>query len=94
MNPRIEIYTKSFCTHCQRAKDLLRIKGVVFTEYDITTDAEKAGEMHRRSARQTVPGIFINDVPIGGCAELFELDEQGALNLLLGLIIPPVESLH
>lgn len=94
MNSQIEIYTKSLCTHCQRAKDLLRIKGVFFIEYDITTDVEKAGEMHRRSARQTVPGIFINDVSIGGCAELFDLDEQGKLNQLLGLVNPPVESLH
>lgn len=94
MGARIEIYTKSFCAYCQRAKDLLRIKGVNFTEYDITADSEKAAEMQRRSARQTVPWIFINDVSIGGCSELFELDELGELNTLLGLFSPPVESLH
>ncbi len=92
MHVQIEIYTKSFCSYCQRAKDLLRIKGVAFTEYDITADAEKAAEMHRRSAQRTVPGIFINNEPIGGCSELFALDEQGKLNPLLGLIISPAES--
>lgn len=94
MSVQIEIYTKSFCAYCQRAKDLLRIKGVAFTEYDITIDAEKAAEMRRRGAWQAVPGIFINNVPIGGCAELFHLDEQGELNTLLGLFTPPAESLH
>jgi glutaredoxin len=35
---RVEIYTKSYCPFCQRAKELLRIKGVAFIEHDVTTD--------------------------------------------------------
>jgi glutaredoxin 3 len=39
--------------------------------------------MQRRSQRQEVPGILINDTPIGGCLELFDLDERGDLDALL-----------
>jgi len=92
MSVKIEIYTKIYCAYCQRAKELLRIKGVSFVEYDITDDQFKAAEMQQRSLRQTIPGIFINDTPIGGCTELFDLDERGALDPLLGLNLTPGEA--
>ena len=87
MNAKIEIYTKVYCAYCQRAKDLLRIKGVTYVEYDITDDQHRAAEMQQRAQLQAVPGIFINDSLIGGCADLFDLDERGVLDALLGL--PP-----
>jgi len=79
----VEIYTKNHCPYCWRAKELLRIKGVDFQEYDITNDLPRAKEMIERSGRETVPEIFIDGKLIGGCVELFELDEQGLLNNLL-----------
>ncbi len=81
----VEIYTKSYCPYCTRAKELLRIKGVSFTEYDVTADPVREQEMHTRSGRQTVPEIFIEGVLIGGCNELFELDERGELDQVLDL---------
>ena len=85
MSSCIEIYTKDLCPYCQRAKELLRIKGAPFIEYDVTTDQVKAEEMLQRSKSRVVPEIFIDNQLIGGCAELFELDEKGELNGLLGL---------
>jgi glutaredoxin 3 len=82
---RIEIYTKSYCPFCQRAKELLRIKGVQFTEYDVTTDPLRQREMQERSGQATVPEIFVDGVLLGGCDELFELDEKGELDRLLDL---------
>lgn len=84
----VEIYTKSYCPYCQRAKELLRIKGVNFTEYDITQDAVKEAEMRQRSGRETVPEIFISGVLVGGCSDLFDLDEVGELDRLLGIRTP------
>ncbi len=81
----VEIYTKSYCPYCHRAKELLQIKGVDFTEYDVTDDPEKEREMRERSGRKTVPEIFIAGRLVGGCSELFESDEQGDLDELLGL---------
>lgn len=89
MSTKIEIYTKPYCAYCDRAKELLRIKGVNFVEYDITDDQHKAAEMQQRSQSQQVPGIFINDTPIGGCIELFDLNEKGDLDSLLGSSLIP-----
>ena len=87
----VEIYTKSYCPYCKRAKELLRIKGVDFTEYDVTEDPVREREMRERSGRTTVPEIFVDDSLIGGCSDLFDLDEKGELDALLGLN-PPGES--
>lgn len=83
MSVKVEIYTRLYCAHCQRAKDLLRIKGVDFVEHDITDGHPRAVEMQRPSQRQRVPEILIDKTPIGGCDELFDLDERGVLDALL-----------
>ncbi len=64
---------------------MLHIKGVPFTEYDVTSDCAKEQEMRRRSQRRTVPEIFVDGVLLGGCSELFELDEEGRLDAILDL---------
>jgi glutaredoxin 3 len=92
MSIKIEIYTKLYCAYCDRAKELLRIKGVNYVEYDITDDRLKAEEMQQRAPRQKVPGIFINDHPIGGCIELFDLNEKGDLDTLIGSSFSSNES--
>lgn len=90
MSVKIEIYTKAYCAYCQRAKELLRIKGMNFVEYDITDDRHKTVEMQQHSQQQTIPEIFINGALIGGCVELFDLDERGALDAMVGLESPVV----
>ncbi len=82
--PKIVIYTKSYCPYCTRAKELLSIKGASFTEYDITADPVREQEMKDLSGRHTVPQIFVDERPIGGCSDLFDLDEKGQLCELLG----------
>lgn len=89
MSIKIEIYTKVYCAYCERAKELLRIKGVSFVEYDITDDQHKAAEMQQRCQVQKLPGIFINDTLIGGCTELFDLNEKGDLDSMLGATLLP-----
>jgi glutaredoxin 3 len=67
-----------------RAKALLRSKGVVFEEIDVTGDAELRARMVKLSGgRRTVPEIFINGEIIGGCNELYELEMSGELDALL-----------
>lgn len=77
------IYTKDYCPYCKRAKALLQQKGVKFEEIDVTNDEALQKEMIKRSGRTTVPEIFINGKHIGGCDDLFELDEKGELDKLL-----------
>ena len=37
----------------------------------------------RAKGKRTVPQIFINDKSIGGCDELYELEKEEKLDLLL-----------
>jgi glutaredoxin 3 len=80
-----EIYTKNYCPFCHRAKELLTIKGVPFVEYDVTSDLALESQMRQRAGRHTVPQIFIDDHHIGGCDDLFALDEEGGLDPMLQL---------
>lgn len=79
----ILIYSKSYCPFCQRAIALLDIKGADYKIIDVTDDKSLEQEMQQRSGRNTVPQIFIGPRLIGGCDDLFALDEQGALDPLL-----------
>lgn len=65
------IYTSEICPYCTVAKQLLKDKGLSYTEIRVDLD-EKAREiMIERSGRRTVPQIFIDDEHIGGCDDLF-----------------------
>jgi glutaredoxin 3 len=92
MSARIEIYTRLYCAYCQRAKELLRIKGVNFVEHDITDSKPATVKTPQPKPTRAIPEIFINDKLIGGCAELFDLDERGELDVLLGLAFNSGES--
>ena len=82
--PPIVIYTKSSCPYCHAAKDLLRRKGAEFEE--IGVDGDRAGQAAmaaKANGRSTVPQIFIGDRHVGGCDDLYELEEAGRLDPLL-----------
>ena len=81
--PKVEIYTKTWCSFSVRAKELLDRKGVHYREIDVTTDSMKELEMVIRSERHTVPQIFIDDYHIGGSDDLRAADESGQLDRLL-----------
>ena len=79
----IHVYSKSYCPFCRRAIELLKIKGVSYQLIDVTDDSNLETEMLHRSGRNTVPQIFIGPRYVGGCDDLFALDEQGALDPIL-----------
>lgn len=81
---QVEIYTRAFCGYCDAARDLLRRKGVAFTEIDVTDDQKLRAEMSRRAhGRTTLPQIFIGPTHVGGCDDLYELERDGRLDPLL-----------
>jgi glutaredoxin 3 len=87
MQPNIEIYTWQSCPFCIRAKALLNKKGVEFTEYSIDGDEQARSQMSQRAnGKRSVPQIFIDDVHIGGCDDIHDLDDRGKLNPLLGIV--------
>jgi glutaredoxin 3 len=80
----VEIYTWQTCPYCIRAKMLLWWKGVNFTEYKIDGNEEARAKMaERANGRRTLPQIFINNLHIGGCDELYGLDKKAGLDPLL-----------
>lgn len=80
----IEIYTTNTCPYCDRAKDLLRKKGVGFTEINVSDNPGLREEMVQRAdGRRTVPQIFIRGTHVGGCDDLYALDSKGQLDVLL-----------
>ena len=84
MSP-IEIYTIRYCPYCVAAKSLLSRKGVAFTEIDVSGKPQERSRMVARAKGQTtVPQIFIGSTHVGGCDDLYALDQSGRLDALLG----------
>lgn len=80
----VEIYTSPLCGFCHAAKRLLTQKGVTFSEVNVLTDPERKPEMiQRANGGRTVPQIFIGDTHVGGCDDLFALEQSGKLDPLL-----------
>ncbi|QDY71718.1 glutaredoxin 3 [Qingshengfaniella alkalisoli] len=80
----VEIYTKPLCGFCHAAKRLLDGKNVSYAEVDLSKQPDKRQEMLGRSGgRHTVPQIFIGATHVGGCDDLFALEQSGKLDKLL-----------
>ena len=83
---KVKIFTTPYCPFCQRAKDLLKNKGVIFEEIDLSKEPDKFDEMTKKSnGARTVPQIFLNDTHIGDCDYIHELDYKGELDKILGI---------
>ena len=81
---KVIIYTTDYCPFCTKAKRLLDMKQAKYEEIDVTHDETLRAEMMQKAeGRRTVPQIFIDDRPIGGCDDLYALDAQGMLDRLL-----------
>jgi glutaredoxin 3 len=80
----VRMYSTEWCPYCQRAKALLKERGVESFE-DIRIDLEPAqrAAMIEQTGRYTVPQNYIGQTHVGGCDELVALDRRGALLPLL-----------
>lgn len=80
----VEIYTTPICGFCTAAKRLLDSKGVEYTDINVMINPTKRAEMMQRSnGGRTVPQIFIDGTPIGGCDDLYALEQGGKLDPML-----------
>ncbi len=79
----ILIYTKSTCSFCCRAKDLLTDLNQTFTEIDLLLSPECRDEMIKKAnGASSVPQIFIEGKHIGGCDDLYNLHKKKMLEPL------------
>lgn len=80
----VEIYTSPLCGFCHAAKRLLSQKGVQFEEVDVLAHPDRKPEMiERANGGRTVPQIFVGDLHVGGCDDLYDLERKGDLDKLL-----------
>lgn len=76
---KIELYTWTACPFCVRAKDLLKSKGVDFTEHVMDGKDAELNEVKRKYQHSTVPIVIVDGNLVGGYTELAALDRAGSL---------------
>ncbi|MBL7664390.1 MAG: glutathione S-transferase N-terminal domain-containing protein [Bacteriovoracaceae bacterium] len=86
MQKKTVIYTINPCPYCQRAKDLLNRKKIVFEEVLIDrNDDEARMELAKKSSMRTFPQIFYGEKLIGGYSELQALEDNKTLEKVFEL---------
>jgi glutaredoxin 3 len=66
MANKILVYSTPACPHCIRLKQFLTENNIVFENYDIAVDHEKAEEMIKKSGQMGVPVLDIDGQLIVG----------------------------
>ena len=80
----VKMYTTAVCPYCVRAKQILHAKGVAhIEEVRVDTNPDERMRMMDLTGRRTVPQIFIGDTHVGGCDDLYALDQAGKLDAML-----------
>jgi glutaredoxin 3 len=79
----VVVYSSDWCPYCMRAKALLEKKGVDFTEIKVDGKPQVRAEMTQKAGRTSVPQIWIGEVHVGGCDDLYALERSGRLDAML-----------
>jgi glutaredoxin 3 len=80
----VVIYTRDWCSYSDAARALLERKGIAFKEINATGNSELRKEMiARANGGSTFPQVFIGASHVGGCDDLYALEEQGKLDAML-----------
>ncbi|HHX35194.1 MAG TPA: glutaredoxin 3 [Gammaproteobacteria bacterium] len=80
---KVIIYSSDWCPFCVRAKTLLSKKGIAFEEIRVDGKPDVRAQMAKKAKRTSVPQIWIDELHVGGCDELFALERAGKLDSLL-----------
>ena len=80
---QVTVYSTNWCPWCDRAKALLKARGIAFNDVNIETEPDFRRVLVDLTGGYTVPQIVVGEKPIGGFRELRELDASGDLADLL-----------
>ena len=78
--PRITVYTSTFCGYCVASKRLLDRLQIAYEVVDLSTDPALRMELVQRTGHRTVPIILLDDELVGGYTELMALQQSGGLD--------------
>lgn len=62
---------------------MLQKKGITFEEIRVDGKPDVRAAMAKKAKRTSVPQIWIDELHVGGCDELFALDRAGKLDALV-----------
>src|SRR4029077_965014 len=82
MTPVI-VYSTTWCPWCDRAKALLKARGIAYDDVKIETQPDFRQKLVDLTGGYTVPQIVIGEKPIGGFRELRARAASGELAELL-----------
>lgn len=66
----VEIYSKTNCTFCEQAKQMLRLHGKDFVEYKLDEDFTREVLLSKFPEAKTFPVIVLDGFNIGGFEQL------------------------
>lgn len=74
------VFSKSYCPHSKRAKNILAKYTIAPAPYIVELDQHPLGQglqarLAELTGRKTVPNVLVNAVSIGGGDDMAELDE-------------------
>ncbi len=78
----ITVYTTDFCGYCERTKALLRKRGLVYSEINLSRDAHGRVELATRTGLMTFPQVLIDGELLGGYTETAAAAASGRLDEL------------
>ncbi|XP_006895263.1 PREDICTED: thioredoxin reductase 3 [Elephantulus edwardii] len=85
-NNRVMIFSKSYCPHSTRVKELFSSLGVEYNalELDKIDNGSSVQEVLLEITNQkTVPNVFVNKVHMGGCDQTLQAHQSGLLKKVL-----------
>jgi len=67
---QVTLYTWAACGHCERARELLRARGIAFAEHPLDDDRALKRRLADELGRADMPYALIDGELVGGVAEI------------------------
>ncbi len=63
---KVIVFSTPTCSWCRRLKNYLKENGIRYINVDVSRDTKAAQDMVRKTRKQGVPQVWINNVPVVG----------------------------
>jgi glutaredoxin 3 len=80
---KVKIYFSEYCPYCKSVEVLMKKKNISFEKIDVDLNVSLREEMVKASGRTSVPQVFVNDLHLGGCDDVYDLEKKGELDSLI-----------